>query len=187
MVASTDMPPHARAAAVGRGHRFAAYPRCSADLWERDVKRSIIGGCVLSWLIAVLCDPGGLIVMAWTFLSGVILAAFVSRQASNWWRWAMRIGVISLVAVVLGYIGPECGTTADFYLRYQRYSREATAALEGARRAGQPAIVAVPDARDSWYWYVYDPKGRGRPDGVAGLPHGRCSVVATNWTHCATS
>jgi hypothetical protein len=25
------MPPHARAAAAARGHRFAAYPRCSAD------------------------------------------------------------------------------------------------------------------------------------------------------------
>jgi hypothetical protein len=25
------VPPHARAAAVARGHRFAAYPRCSTD------------------------------------------------------------------------------------------------------------------------------------------------------------
>ena len=31
MVAKMDMPPHARAAAAARGHRFAAYPRCSAD------------------------------------------------------------------------------------------------------------------------------------------------------------
>jgi hypothetical protein len=31
MVARMDMPPHARAVTVGRGHRFAAYPRCSAD------------------------------------------------------------------------------------------------------------------------------------------------------------
>ncbi len=27
-----EVPPHARAGWVGRGHRFAAYPRCSADL-----------------------------------------------------------------------------------------------------------------------------------------------------------
>jgi hypothetical protein len=26
-----DMPPHARAVPFGRGHRFAAYPRCSLD------------------------------------------------------------------------------------------------------------------------------------------------------------
>jgi hypothetical protein len=32
MVARMDMPPHARAARDGRGHRFAAYPRCSTDL-----------------------------------------------------------------------------------------------------------------------------------------------------------
>jgi hypothetical protein len=30
-MASVKVPPHARAGAVGRGHRFAAYPRCSAD------------------------------------------------------------------------------------------------------------------------------------------------------------
>jgi tRNA-binding protein len=31
MVARMDMPPHARAGGIGRGHRFAAYPRCSTD------------------------------------------------------------------------------------------------------------------------------------------------------------
>jgi len=32
MVARKDMPPHARAGQVGRGHRFAAYPRCWTDV-----------------------------------------------------------------------------------------------------------------------------------------------------------
>jgi hypothetical protein len=36
-MARPNMPPHARAAAIARGHRFAAYPRCSADLVERAV------------------------------------------------------------------------------------------------------------------------------------------------------
>ncbi len=27
-----EAPPHARAGRLGRGHRFAAYPRCSADV-----------------------------------------------------------------------------------------------------------------------------------------------------------
>jgi hypothetical protein len=31
MAARMDMPPHARAGWDGRGHRFAAYPRCSTD------------------------------------------------------------------------------------------------------------------------------------------------------------
>ena len=31
MVARMDMPPHARAVTFGRGHRFAAYPRCWTD------------------------------------------------------------------------------------------------------------------------------------------------------------
>jgi hypothetical protein len=41
MVARMDMPPHARAVPVGRGHRFAAYPRCWAD-----VESASLGG---SW------------------------------------------------------------------------------------------------------------------------------------------
>ncbi len=31
MAARLDMPPHARAGRVGRGHRFAADPQCYAD------------------------------------------------------------------------------------------------------------------------------------------------------------
>jgi hypothetical protein len=30
-MASVEVPPNARAAAAARGHRFAAYPRCSTD------------------------------------------------------------------------------------------------------------------------------------------------------------
>jgi hypothetical protein len=37
MVARVDMPPHARAGeGRGRGHRFAAYPRCSCRLSENN-------------------------------------------------------------------------------------------------------------------------------------------------------
>src|SRR5512144_1971193 len=38
MDARMDMPPHARAGQIGRGHRFAAYPRCSVDTGERVAK-----------------------------------------------------------------------------------------------------------------------------------------------------
>src|SRR5512143_49253 len=41
MVARMDMPPHAHAVPVGRGHRFAAYPRCSADLRPRGRLREV--------------------------------------------------------------------------------------------------------------------------------------------------
>jgi hypothetical protein len=33
--ARPEVPPNARAVSIGRGHRFAAYPRCSADPMER--------------------------------------------------------------------------------------------------------------------------------------------------------
>jgi hypothetical protein len=42
------MPPHARAGQVGRGHRFAAYPRCSADVEKgeyQDGDRRVIEAC----------------------------------------------------------------------------------------------------------------------------------------------
>jgi hypothetical protein len=44
MVAGMDMPPHARAGWVGRGHRFAAYPRCWADLKDDRVGRMTRSG-----------------------------------------------------------------------------------------------------------------------------------------------
>ena len=34
-VARMEVPPHARAGRVGRGHRFAAYRRCSTDVEVR--------------------------------------------------------------------------------------------------------------------------------------------------------
>ena len=39
MVARMDMPPHAGAVSIGRGHRFAACPRCSTGAQGRDRAR----------------------------------------------------------------------------------------------------------------------------------------------------
>jgi hypothetical protein len=39
------MPPHARAGGIGRGHRFAAYPRCSADRGVARVRRLVLMLC----------------------------------------------------------------------------------------------------------------------------------------------
>jgi hypothetical protein len=50
MVARMDMPPHACGVSIGRGHRFAAYPRCSADL---------TGGVMLSMIVAVALQMAG--------------------------------------------------------------------------------------------------------------------------------
>src|SRR5512143_2519767 len=41
--AQPKVPPHARAGRVGRGHRFAAYPRCSADTGGRPMTRTADG------------------------------------------------------------------------------------------------------------------------------------------------
>ena len=45
------MPPHARAGGDGRGHRFAAYPRCSADTWVRraEMLTNWLGGMRSGW------------------------------------------------------------------------------------------------------------------------------------------
>jgi hypothetical protein len=50
-----EVPPHARAAATARGHRFAAYPRCSTDL-ERNPSATggVKQGMNASWCAAVL-------------------------------------------------------------------------------------------------------------------------------------
>ncbi len=42
-MAFVKVPPHARAAAVARGHRFAAYPRCWADVSKGDANGLLSG------------------------------------------------------------------------------------------------------------------------------------------------
>ena len=66
------MPPHARAVTFGRGHRFAAYPRCSTDkrtLWPARLKPPRRGQ---------LCHLAGAMHCRW----------FVVRAKS----WGMRVG-----------------------------------------------------------------------------------------------
>jgi hypothetical protein len=41
IAAGKDMPPHARAGPYGRGHRFAAYPRCWADSGGLDARSAL--------------------------------------------------------------------------------------------------------------------------------------------------
>jgi hypothetical protein len=53
------MPPHARAVLAGRGHRFAAYPRCSADpgpVERSEVMRHLGVGVAL---VAATCSCAG--------------------------------------------------------------------------------------------------------------------------------
>jgi len=67
MVARMDMPPHARAGRVERGHRFAAYPRCSTTCAEgvpgyeqigcSERVRPVTRGSVWDWLPAFLVAP----------------------------------------------------------------------------------------------------------------------------------
>src|SRR5512142_2194226 len=69
--ARPEVPPNARAVSIGRGHRFAAYPQCSADVLERmaaDVTSGMTGG-----------------VMACVFVVAGIARAQVGEPAK--WRW----------------------------------------------------------------------------------------------------
>jgi hypothetical protein len=62
-VARMEVPPHARADRVGRGHRFAAYPRCSADSGGGDGTDRVRVGALLvvASILAAGCrmPPGG--------------------------------------------------------------------------------------------------------------------------------
>ena len=55
------MPPHARAVTFGRGHRFAAYPRCSADhirfssVEGAGAPMAKLGRAIACWFIVSVC------------------------------------------------------------------------------------------------------------------------------------
>jgi hypothetical protein len=104
-----DMPPHARAGRVGRGHRFAAYPRCSTDVAAPSSgKMPVLTSLVLA--IAALapsgrcsCGPvveGGVAKLeaaAWVFLGRaterVEAKNSFAQSSSKAWAWAYPVTV----------------------------------------------------------------------------------------------
>jgi hypothetical protein len=92
-----EAPPHARAGWVGRGHRFAAYPRCSADLkrraWRKDA--GLIGaqleGEPVKWLLRIIAVWHGLGVL----LCGLILVLLATHAVHR-----VRVGPIVLVGMI---------------------------------------------------------------------------------------
>jgi hypothetical protein len=85
MVARMDMPPHARAGLDGRGHRFAAYPRCSADAARRQ-----------HGLAGAVADLGREVAMLDAIKTVILLAAYAAFAVGSIWLIirAFRTGVL---------------------------------------------------------------------------------------------
>jgi hypothetical protein len=94
-MALVKVPPHARAGERHeRGHRFAAYPRCSADPWTRKVAR--------------VTNEGGLDVVegrAFYRPTGSVSADDAIRMVSDAIRKCRAQGVAQLVANTSGLTG----------------------------------------------------------------------------------
>jgi hypothetical protein len=101
-------------------------------------------------------------------------------------------GLIASVAVValvrLGAGAPHVATLVDFQVRRAHYARVAEAGLTQAQQDGRPLIASVPDARDLFFVYVYDPNGLGvhARRAFTEVP-AACRPVVNNWMHCARS
>ena len=85
------MPPHARAGRVGRGHRFAAYPRCSTDNGSMTDQRTPARGAAFR---AAFISELVLAVLAATMGAGV--AWMDSRP--KWDDTGVSVGMLLLVS-----------------------------------------------------------------------------------------
>ncbi len=93
------MPPHARAGSVGRGHRFAAYPRCSADACRiRSMAIVTLSRLAVALYACIICG---------VFTIGLVLVLRVAtRDRGKALFWA---GVFTVPGVLAGAV---LGTTA---------------------------------------------------------------------------
>jgi hypothetical protein len=76
--ARPEVPPNARAVRIGRGHRFAAYPRCSADLGSVSRRPNQVRH--------ESDDPGGKIqeLRGWPFAGAIILTVALGGAYLTW-------------------------------------------------------------------------------------------------------
>lgn len=100
-VPRTEVPAHARAGWVGRGHRFAAYPRCWADLGDeaRNVRITIfqirLVHTVIFWILS-LCT-------VYALFSGI-------ADRITMWTW-VAVVLLFVESVVLVVSGWKCPLT----------------------------------------------------------------------------
>jgi hypothetical protein len=109
MVAGMDMPPHARAVAAARGHRFAAYPRCSADPVDRRHGRGRS-----DWrAVESECDRAVASERMMTFDLRIITVGY-----DEWTLWA-SLAISTIVAVPLGAeVGKRVARVRITWLRW---------------------------------------------------------------------
>jgi hypothetical protein len=117
-MASVKVPPHARAGQDGRGHRFAAYPRCSAGVGGSDVSRLRL---TASGVLIVIAVTGAVAFVC--YLRRALQADSSGQPEEGFW------------AIVYSGLGAAGGLLSGV---------AAYVALSGWRSSGQPRLTANP-------------------------------------------
>jgi hypothetical protein len=94
------MPPHARAVSFGRGHRFAAYPRCSTD----HARLMVCGGSG-GWTMTTIAAGGNTVVPAILALEDAGFTVSVQAIAGQTTVSAVRDGEIYTAADPVAVLG----------------------------------------------------------------------------------
>ncbi len=155
---------------------------------SRSSVRIVIALWVTIWLALAIQD-GDLFFVTFNALSAMAAAAWrllVGRDRLPR-RGAEAAGLL-LAGGGLIVVGAQVSPIAHFWTRHAAYVNEAAEALDKANKASLPPIVAIPDARDAFFVFIYDPTEIGpmgrRPFIEAPL---NCSQVAAHWVHCPIS
>ena len=141
------------------------------------------------WIATAIMDVDGVLVVAWSAVAGVVIGLGVSLGTKLTPRaTAMRFVLSVATSVLLGLATAPLYTAAHFWRHHGRYLTRAQAAIDLAKRSGSTPVAAVPDGRDSFFVFIFDPSGIG-PAGWRSLTEmpSACSAVAKHWAHCPIS
>jgi len=141
------------------------------------------------WIVTAIMDVDGVFVVALSVLAGVVIGLGVTLGPKRAPRaQAMRFGLSVATSVLLGFATAPLYTAAHFWRHHGRYLTRAQAAVELAKRSGSTPVAAVPDDRDSFFVFIFDPSEIG-PAGWRSLTEtpSACSAVAKHWRRCPIS
>jgi hypothetical protein len=141
------------------------------------------------WIVIAIMDVDGVLVVAWSALAGVVIGLGVTLGTELGPRaQAKRFGLSLAISVLLGFATAPLYTAAYLWRHHGRYFIRAQAAVDLAKRSGSTPVAAVPDSRDPFFVFIFDPSGIG-PTGWHSLTEtpSACSAVTKHWAHCPLS
>jgi len=153
--------------------------------WFRTVSvLAVLVLLALAWI-----DPDGVVTAAWGVVMGLVVAIWsLGTSRGSFARRMVVAGRALPMGALVGMYVSGLGTVGQFWLHRAYYEDQAVAKVGAARLTGSRPLVSIPDRRDSFYVFIFDPEHLG-PRQWQGLTEmaGQCQTITREWAHCPIS